>query len=409
MTRTLFDLFETDDASAVADVIATEQSAQDVDRAPEDDAGAAVELSDAEAVTEAQDRPSETIPAVPEQGGFFDDDSSVPFKLHQRTLVDVYARDAIVDEAFSWFRAQGFPYRKLPKFVMWQQINALAKTDETSLRQTAAACLVMDAFHPHRFHATVLGKVSPVQCFHDDVKFMHALSLRLDRAGDIPHGFFGELTLSRGTQQCSNFRPGFACWLYRRFCEPGATVLDTSTGYGGRLVGFIASNLGGTYIGIDPNTLTHEGNTAMADALGVSDRVMLLNQPVEDVNPEIVSGLCDFAFTSPPYFSKEHYSDEPTQSWKRYGHSFDAWVKGFLRPMLALTFEALKPGCFAVINIEDVNIGTKRYPLVKRTIDCATEIGFAHAGTELFEMAKRLGANQDEDVATERVLVFKRP
>lgn len=333
---------------------------------------------------------------------------NAPYQLVPEAAGGLFSADEIIDEAFRWFRAQGFPYRKLPQFVLMQQVNRLALTPVESLQHTSEAYSVADTFHPHRFHATVKGKVSPVECFNHDVKFRHALKLRLERTGLIPPGFFGELTISRGTQQCSNFRPGFACLLYRRFCQPGAVVLDTSTGYGGRLVGFAASMLRGHYIGIDPNTLTYHGNFQLADALNIRQYVELHNAPAEDVPHGILAERCDFSFTSPPYFSKEHYSDEATQSWKRYGHSYDAWVSGFLKPMLALTYAALKSGCNAIINIEDVTIDDTTYPLVKSTLQCAQAVGFQHVGTELFDMQVRMGANQEEDVATERVLIFQK-
>lgn len=363
-------------------------------------------------ISDSPDKPVEIADAdgdVSESQEEVDQDAGIPFTLTAEAANGPYTNNEIVDEAFTWFRANGFPYRALPRFVILQQVNRLALAPEEALRHTSEAYSVADTFHPHRFHAEIEGKYSPVECFHHDVKFRHALALRLERGNPIPPGFFGELTLSRNTQQCSNFRPGFACLLYRRFCEQGATVLDTSTGYGGRLVGFVASMVRGRYIGIDPNTVTHQGNLALAAALGVSDRVELHNVAAEDFNSSILDGRCDFSFTSPPYFSKEHYSDESTQSWVRYGHSFEAWVSGFLRPMLALTFRALKQGAIGIINIEDVNIKNTRYPLVNATIEQAVAVGFQHIGTELFEMQPRLGAHQDADVATERVLIFKRP
>jgi tRNA1(Val) A37 N6-methylase TrmN6 len=335
-------------------------------------------------------------------------DEALPFKLQADYSGLVYTREQIIDEAFRWFRANGFPYRVLPKFVMMQQINALATAPEGSLPQSSEAYSVADTFNIHRFHSTVDGKNSPFECFNNDVKFRHALEMRLDRQ-EIPAGFFTEITLSRNTQQCSNFRPGFAAWLYRRFCKTGDTVLDTSTGYGGRLVGFIASRVNGHYIGIDPSTPTYHANLQLAETLEVKDRVTLIHAAVEDVDVETLRGRCDFSFTSPPYFSKEHYSDEDTQSWKRYGHSYLSWVKGFLIPMLRLTFIALKPGSHALVNIEDVKIKSKKYPTVQSTIDEAVAQGFQFVASEKFRMQPRLGAHQEADVATERVLVFYKP
>lgn len=349
----------------------------------------------------------EATPQPPqiEQSRLFED----AYLLRSPIVGQVYTDEQIIDEAFKWFRENGFPYRTVPLFVAMQQINAVSMASEDALRSTSEAYAVADHFHPHRFHAEVGGKTSPIDCYHNDEKFRHALRLCLEQAGKIPAGYSGLMWLARGTQACSNFRPGFACWLYRRFCTKGMTVLDTSTGYGGRLVGYIASLIGGHYIGIDPNTVTHAANLKLAETLGFSDKITLINSPAEDVDHALVAGRCDFSFTSPPYFSKEHYSEEATQSWKRYGHSFDAWRDGFLQPMLKLTFAALTPGSVAIINIEDVNIKTKRYPLVKTTVEVAERIGFKHVGTELFKMTTRFGGNQDTDVASERVLIFRTP
>lgn len=185
-------------------------------------------------------------------------------------------------------------------------------------------------------------------------------------------------------------------------------MLDASTGYGGRLVGFIASGINGFYIGIDPNTETHAGNLRMAQELGFSDRIELHNLPAEDVSHDVVAGRCDFAFTSPPYFRKEHYSDEDTQSWVRY-QTGDAWRDGFLAPMMALQHAALKPGCRSLVNIADVKIGSKTYPLVEWTRQAAARAGLAYERTLEFPLTRRFGAGMADEVATEPVLVFSKP
>lgn len=333
----------------------------------------------------------------------------IHYTLTPESADGIYTRDQIIDAAFHWFRANGFPYVQMSTHEMMQQINRLALTPDSALAHTTEAYRVADAFHPHRFHGVVKGKHTPVECFHDDEKLRQALVLVVGDDGRIPSTYFTQLGLARGSQACANFRPGFACLMYRRFCTRGdETVFDTSTGYGGRLVGWIASKSRGRYIGIDPSTKTHAGNRVLAEALGVSDRVELHNIPAEDVPHAIVEGRCDFAFTSPPYFTKEHYCDEPTQSWKRYS-DFTMWCDYFLVPMLMLNYVALKPGCVAAINIADVKIDDEQKALVERTIRYATRIGFQHVGTDRFDLTSRLGANQAVEVAVEQVLVFKKP
>jgi hypothetical protein len=324
----------------------------------------------------------------------------------QRFLV--FAPEQVAAAAFTHFRGAGFPYRALPAYISMQQINRLAAMDDDTLLRTDAGYHVADTYHPHRFLASAESMKSPVEAFRDDALLRRVLALYLDQGGSISQDIIGKLSIVSGTQACSNFRPGFALHLYRRFCQPGAVVLDTSTGYGGRLVGFLASGFAGTYIGIDPNTETHAGNTRMAQELGFADAVELYNLPAEDVSHETVCGRCDFAFTSPPYFAKEHYSDEPTQSWRRYGTG-DAWRRGFLQPMLALQFAALKPGAHAVVNIADVKLRNHLYPLERWTVEDGQATGFEYVTTDRFMLTSRIGAGMPDEIASEPVIIFKKP
>lgn len=335
------------------------------------------------------------------------DDSEAP-----AGAVRIFPDAHVVDVAFDYFRARGFPYRDLPIYISMQQINALANTPSERLLKTINGYHVADTYHPHRFHGHADGKKSPQEAFTEDKLLHRTLALFMEHDGKVPADILSTLSVVSGTQACSNFRPGFALYLYREFCEfEGATVLDTSTGYGGRLVGFFASgmaNQGGTYIGIDPNVDTYEGNQRMTRDFGMEHAVELINLPAEDVPHEQVAERCDFAFTSPPYFSKEHYSEDETQSWKRYS-SGNAWRLGFLRPMLALQYAALKPGRIAIINIADVTIGKKTYPLVDWTIDDAQSLGFEHVETREFRLQMRFGAHMPDEEASEPVIVLRKP
>jgi hypothetical protein len=320
----------------------------------------------------------------------------------------VFDAEAVIESAFHWFRKTGFPYRNLPIHVCMQEINRLAASSAESMVSCKTAYYVADTYHRHRLAATAEGMMSPVDAFEDDDLLRRAIRLKVECGRNVGDDCLDTIPVISGTQACSNFRPGFACRLYREYCEPGATVLDTSTGYGGRLVGFIASGMAGLYIGVDPNTKTHAGNLRMAEDLGFGGKVELHNLPAEDVSHEVVLGRCDFAFTSPPYFRKEHYSEEPTQSWKRY-QTGDAWRDGFLLPMLGLQFAALKPGKYAIVNIADVTIKGKPFPLVTWTVAMADKVGFRYVRTDEFAMQKRFGAGHDDDVAIEPVLVFRKP
>lgn len=361
----------------------------------DDDLTALLEQLADEQLTDENDTPFDAV----------DDEGNTPLAADASRI---FSDEQVIDAAFAHFRANGMPYRKLPPFLSMQEINRLANTAPDKLLNTRSGYHVADTYNPHRFHAAAEGMKSPADAFADDKLLRRALNLFMESGRGIPADIFSTLYIVSGVQACANFRPGFALHLYRRFCEPGAVVLDTSTGYGGRLVGFLASGFAGRYIGIDPNTATHDGNTRMATELGFSDAIELYNLPAEDVPHDTVRGRCDFAFTSPPYFAKEHYSDEPTQSWRRYGTG-DAWRHGFLQPMLTLQFAALKSGAYAAVNIADVKLRNQTYPLERWTVEDGKAAGFEYIDTEHFTLTSRFGAGLADEVATEPVIIFRKP
>lgn len=318
-----------------------------------------------------------------------------------------FPQDEIIEAAFQHFREVGFPYKKLPLHMCMQEINRLAAMPLRQLLHTSVGYAVADSYHPHRSRASANGKRSPFESFRDDKLLKRALTLQMEQESTIPANLTSKISIVAGTQACSNFRPGFACSLYRRFSSVGDTVLDTSTGYGGRLIGFMASGVAGRYIGIDPATETYLGNLRMSHDLGYPGQVELIHAAAEDVDKERWANSVDFAFTSPPYFNKEIYSHEETQSWKRY-QTPEEWRVGFLLPMLQLQFASLRDGAFAVINIENTKVGGAVIPLVDMTIKCGREAGFSYEGEERFTLQKRIGVHQVDAQAFERVLVFRK-
>ncbi len=321
----------------------------------------------------------------------------------------IFGEEDIIDAAFEYYRRMGFPYWKLSRHVCMQEINNLARTPVDKLLKTVEAYHVADTYNPHRFHGYATGMRAPYDSFNDDKQLRRALTKHLQMVGDFPKhsSYISMFNLVSGTQACSNFRPGFACYLYKTYCKPGDVVLDCSMGYGGRLVGFIAANLkGGRYIGIDPNTLTFRGNMQLADDLNIHCTHEMYNSPAEEVDAELLRERCDFSFTSPPYFCKEIYSAEDTQSCNRYT-GIEAWVEGFLRPFFKLQYTALKEGSTAIVNIADVNIKNKRQPLVKYSKEIGVQTGFKFVKQDMFVLQHRFGSGNTEP-AYEPVLVFKK-
>lgn len=322
----------------------------------------------------------------------------------------LYTKEEIAEKAFEYFRERGFPYRKLPVHISMQELNALAKCD--SLLTTTLGYHVADTYHPHRFHGHARKMKSPYDSFQIDKLLRRSIGNKLKYFGVIGTEYFSDMHMVSGTQVCANFRPGVACYYYRKFCKQDYRVLDACTGYGGRLLGFMASGMAGEYVGIDPSVPTYKGNKRMVRALGFADKAWLINKPAEDVELSELGGKVDFCFTSPPYFAKEEYDDADTQSFKRYPEA-KAWKRGFLEPFLKLQFDALKHNKFAVINIADVKFGNHVVPLTKWVVELAEKIGFEHRDTEdLVLSGHRFGSGgegKEGEQALEPVFIFYKP
>jgi len=330
-----------------------------------------------------------------------DDDAAAPIEPL------VFPNETIVAAAFEHFRASGYPLPNVPRYAAMQEINALAATDTVKLLGTNVAYHVADKYQPHRFSTRVQKMKTPLEVFESDASLTHAFRLTLEDRPISDGSLRSAMNFVHGAQTAAQFRPGFALMMYRRFAPAGGTVLDTSTGFGGRLTGFFASHCE-TYIGIDPNTVTSAGNTALANDLCPADKTVELHcLPAEDVPHEALAGRAHFAFTSPPYFAKELYSDEATQSCVRY-RSAEDWRTGFLVPMLGLQFVALLPGAYSCVNIADVKLGSETHPLVQWTIDAALDVGFTYERTEEFPLSRVPGRGEQLD-AFESVIVLRRP
>jgi hypothetical protein len=146
----------------------------------------------------------------------------------------------------------------------------------------------------------------------------------------------------------SQFRPSAAKAVYDLFNSKN--VLDFSAGWGDRLTGFSACSDTNSYTGNDPNVSLLQGYTDQIGLYGSDKSYRILSQPAEELN---FTEQFDTVFSSPPYFCIERYSQDNTQSWKRY-KKLDDWLEKFLFVAVEKAWRALKPNGIMAINIADV-------------------------------------------------------
>jgi hypothetical protein len=157
------------------------------------------------------------------------------------------------------------------------------------------------------------------------------------------------LLIYRGRQCARQFPIDVARDIYRQYSVEHARVLDPCAGWGGRMLGWLCSLQAGNYVGFDASAQTLASFERMIGDLNIRNAYMR-HSAFEDVTLEPAS--FDFAFTSPPFFDVEQYSQDSEQSFNRY-KTYDAWRDGFLEPLVCKTLEALKPGCAFVLNVSD--------------------------------------------------------
>jgi len=210
-------------------------------------------------------------------------------------------------------------------------------------------------------------------------------------------------------QAPTNFKPVLAAFLYMRYSPVGGTVYDYSAGFGGRLMGAIAA--GRKYIGVDPSTETIERNEILGKvSCMVSNKVQSKYVKLHCMGSEdYIEGIddtVDFAFSSPPYFNLERYSEDESQCYIKYP-AVDSWLEFYATPTIQNCWKYLKPGGYYGVNIADY----KKVRYVQRWLDIVTSCGFVPVETLSFDLQNRRGTGHKENIREkmEGIYIFQKP
>lgn len=218
----------------------------------------------------------------------------------------------------------------------------------------------------------------------------------------------------RLAQKVANFCPKTAREIYFRYHDINGekiNILDTSCGFGSRMSAVLLS--GHNYCGFDPNKKLYDKLVEYYlflknnNIITKEQRCGLYCQGSEIYRPELKC-LFDVSFTSPPYFDFEVYSQDLGQSIMKFP-SYEDWLNGFVRPTILNTYEYLKHGGYAMINIKNLTHG-KKYPLFDDWFKVFESIqGFEFV--EVFEMQHQSKKNytMNSNYSKEQYHGFKEP
>lgn len=226
-------------------------------------------------------------------------------------------------------------------------------------------------------------------------------------------------------QYAVNFPPMTAKYLYEKYTkhitdQDTINIYDPSSGWGGRILGAMAIRSPNKihYIGTDPNTdhtIYVDGKKTtkyehLADFYNQTknegtlfkksntfDIYQLGSEVIgEDENFQKYRGKLDMVFTSPPYFSKEAYSEDDEQSYKKFD-TYEVWKEGFLRQTLKTAVEYLRNDRYLLWNIADIKLGKDMLPLEDDSKEILEELGMEYKGFLKMALAKMPGGNRVSD------------
>ena len=340
------------------------------------------------------------------------------------TKADDVGKQSIQDEVFDIYRTINIvPITYYSLDGCRQQVNELAtKTKSVKNRQLGVGNNEGLAFGRFWFpnmqdarwndNATVSIRAR----FNHDNKLKRAIKLAYvhrDEGADtvIPKNIRRALELVNGGT-IQNFKPMNARAVWEHICPVfRGNLLDFSSGYGGRMLGAMTSNLRYHYTGIDPNTRTFQGLEALGkllDEQNIGSGYDMHCCPSEEFEPE--PGFYDAAFSSPPYFNLETYTNEPTQCMNRYT-TLSAWFDGYVAPTLQMVHKALADDGIYAVNIADYKNGKEQFAIVDHWKELSKQVGFEYQETVdmILNVRPGVGNNKLEKAyKSEGIYIFRK-
>lgn len=338
-----------------------------------------------------------------------------------------------VEEVFTFYRhTYGFPYHLMGDSKVGMLLNQIRQLNTTEMevgdhiKWNGAALSLCSHFFPHLWRVPVRDIGSSVKFrrtawdafnLDDALKECIRLSLRMKvgrGCGVMPNDLLDSFGMGCGkwwTGVPSRFKPATAKFIWEKYAPPGGVVYDYAAGWGGRLLGAMASKKDLTYVAVDPNTETHQClhtlmRAAQANYRTPDDRVRIECVGSEDFCPPELQGTVDVAFSSPPYFNLEAYSTDPTQSHVKFD-DVDKWLHGYMFKTIDNCYTLLKSGGHFAINIKD----TQPYTFVEKIRDYAKSLGMVEVQVWQMEMKQRRGHGMPNDVHFnyEPIYVYRKP
>lgn len=245
--------------------------------------------------------------------------------------------------------------------------------------------------------------------FYDDHKLKRAIDFSLRFKKSVTPAEIRTSLEMIGGGFATNYKCMNAKALIEAYTPKGGTVYDFASGFGGRMLGTLSSKNDYKYVAVEPCEETFKN-------------LQVLGEYIEDVtkrqnsyelhmvgSEEFVGEPCsvDFAFSSPPYFNLEQYSNEETQCYVKYP-TLEEWFDGYVSKTIDNIHYMLKDDCYYAVNIADFNNGSKRVEFVDKWIELSEERGFKFVKEISMKLQSRVGVGHEKDKKREGIYVFQK-
>ena len=293
--------------------------------------------------------------------------------------------------------------------------KVIAKNDvkfvgNTLTTQSSQGLLVLDYLFPnlHRVEAGNATNNCMYSRFYDDAKLGKCLKRHMKVYGTFsnmrtPFFMYGRFFWNTAT----NFAPMRAKAIFEKFCPADGIIYDYSCGFGGRMLGCLASKNNYKYIGCEPCADTYYNLLQLGgyieEATKRKGSFEIHNACSEDL--QLTPNSVDFAFSCPPFYGLERYSEEDTQSINRYP-AYQDWLENYVRPTIRNCYAALKDTGLYGVDITDVTWKNKKYSLVADWCRIAAEEGFIFE--DKYSIVSRSRKDDCEGSNTEQIYIFRK-
>jgi len=273
---------------------------------------------------------------------------------------------------FNYYKEKGFPYMQITEDRLNYLYDTYTKISvecvNSTIQHNTSGVQLCEYFFPNIYECKRKGfSKSPVEYWNDDAFLRKFVKNRLTYA-DIISDASMRTGIKLSKICVSNFKPSVAHYLYSKYAA-NSNILDYSSGFGSRMLA--AMSLGLNYVGYEPSKKTYYNLNKFGNFLSskCTGSYHIINGGSE--NSVFRENYFGFAFSSPPYYDFETYSEDSDQSILKYP-TYDLWMLEFWRRVMENCYKSLvNDGYFGVCLSPSI-----ASDLITKTIEYAKEIGF---------------------------------